>query len=153
LTGAPEAEAANLVEAAYASLPYPSHLLKLGEGAKEVVKKLWRTYLLGIATSRRSRGIDVFFEFSKMKKYFGAAVGYEDVERLKPHPDPLLLAAKRLGIEPANAVYVGDAATDMEAANAAGMYAIAYGHRRHPGAHQQVSTFFHLPEAVKRLYY
>jgi phosphoglycolate phosphatase len=39
----------------------------------------------------------------------------------KPHPAPLLHAAKLLGVEPAACVYVGDCAKDMEAARAAGM--------------------------------
>ena len=39
----------------------------------------------------------------------------------KPHPDPLLLAAKRIGMPPAACVYVGDALRDVQAARAAGM--------------------------------
>lgn len=39
----------------------------------------------------------------------------------KPHPEPLLLAAKQLQIDPAKALYVGDALRDIQAANAAKM--------------------------------
>ncbi|MCG7534827.1 HAD-IA family hydrolase [Pseudoalteromonas sp. OOF1S-7] len=39
----------------------------------------------------------------------------------KPHPEPLLLAAKQLGVEPAHCIYVGDAERDIAAAKAAGM--------------------------------
>ena len=49
----------------------------------------------------------------------------EDTTRHKPEPDPLLEAARRLGIDPASAVYVGDATVDVLAAQAAGMAAVA----------------------------
>ena len=39
----------------------------------------------------------------------------------KPHPDPLLLAAARIGVPAADCVYVGDALRDVQAARAAGM--------------------------------
>lgn len=48
----------------------------------------------------------------------------------KPHPAPLLEACRRLGIEPNQAVYVGDDLRDMQSARAAGMpcIAAAYGY-------------------------
>ncbi|MEV0615672.1 HAD family hydrolase [Nonomuraea sp. NPDC050404] len=42
-------------------------------------------------------------------------------ERGKPAPDPLLLALTELGVDPAQAVYVGDTAVDQEAARRAGV--------------------------------
>ena len=48
----------------------------------------------------------------------------EDTERHKPLPDPLLHGMRALGAEPAECVYVGDAAVDVAAARAAGMAAI-----------------------------
>jgi HAD superfamily hydrolase (TIGR01509 family) len=47
------------------------------------------------------------------------------VEHAKPAPDLLLLAASELGVEPADAWYVGDSTWDMRAAVAAGMTPIA----------------------------
>ena len=46
------------------------------------------------------------------------------VERAKPEPDLLFLAAEQLGIEPARCWYVGDSTWDMAAAVAAGMVPI-----------------------------
>jgi phosphoglycolate phosphatase-like HAD superfamily hydrolase len=51
-------------------------------------------------------------------------VGREDVSQRKPHPEPVLLCASRLGLEPAEAVYVGDSPIDIEAGRAAGMRTI-----------------------------
>ncbi len=45
----------------------------------------------------------------------------------KPHPLPLLHAAKLLGLEPRECVYVGDAERDVQAARNAGMIALVAG--------------------------
>lgn len=43
----------------------------------------------------------------------------------KPHPAPLLEAARRLGVAPGDCVYVGDDLRDVQAGRAAGMRTIA----------------------------
>lgn len=54
-------------------------------------------------------------------------VSGDSTPRPKPAPDPLLLACRQLGLEPADCVYVGDDLRDIQAAHAAGMRAIAAG--------------------------
>jgi sugar-phosphatase len=49
----------------------------------------------------------------------------DDVRRGKPEPEPYLLAAQRLGIQPAQCVVIEDAPVGITAAHAAGMRAIA----------------------------
>lgn len=44
---------------------------------------------------------------------------------VKPHPAPLLEAARRIGFEPAHCVYVGDDRRDVQAGRAAGMSTVA----------------------------
>ena len=56
---------------------------------------------------------------------FDVVVGAEDTSRHKPHPEPLLYALDRLGAEPSEAAYVGDSPFDVEAAKAAGCFAVA----------------------------
>ena len=43
----------------------------------------------------------------------------------KPHPAPLLEAARRLGVAPQRCVYVGDDLRDVQAGRAAGMATLA----------------------------
>jgi HAD superfamily hydrolase (TIGR01662 family) len=45
----------------------------------------------------------------------------DDVEKLKPYPDPLLLACKKLNINPNEALYIGDSIVDLLTAKAAGI--------------------------------
>lgn len=52
-------------------------------------------------------------------------VTVEDVERGKPHPDPFLLAAERLGVDPARALVCEDAPSGIDAARAAGCTVLA----------------------------
>ncbi|MEH2082026.1 MAG: beta-phosphoglucomutase [Nostoc sp.] len=68
-----------------------------------------------------------------MDKVDAIADGYS-VQEPKPAPDLFLYAAKQLGIEPAQSVVVEDAAAGVEAALAAGMWAIGLGPVERVGA-------------------
>ncbi len=48
-----------------------------------------------------------------------------DVSRGKPEPEPYLLAAARLGVEPSKCIVVEDAPSGIEAGKRAGMQVIA----------------------------
>lgn len=52
-------------------------------------------------------------------------VTFDDVERGKPHPDPFLLAAERLGVDPAECLVCEDAPSGIAAARAAGCSVVA----------------------------
>ena len=56
-----------------------------------------------------------------------AVVSGDTLPQRKPHPLPLLHAAETMGVKPEECVYVGDAERDMQAAQAAGMYALVAG--------------------------
>jgi HAD superfamily hydrolase (TIGR01509 family) len=56
---------------------------------------------------------------------FALSVAGDEVPRTKPHPDPYLLAARRLGAEPTRCAVVEDTATGVAAAEAAGCRVVA----------------------------
>jgi phosphoglycolate phosphatase len=60
-------------------------------------------------------------------------IGGDSLAEKKPHPLPLLVAAERIGFDPAACVYVGDDERDIVAARAAGMPSVAalWGYRLH----------------------
>jgi beta-phosphoglucomutase-like phosphatase (HAD superfamily) len=58
-------------------------------------------------------------------RFFDAVVGAHDVARGKPHPDLFLLAASRMGADPAECLVFEDAPHGIEAARRAGMKAVA----------------------------
>lgn len=53
------------------------------------------------------------------------AISGDTTAHAKPHPEPLLEAARRLDIDPSHCWYVGDDLRDIQAAQAAGMASIA----------------------------
>ncbi len=56
-----------------------------------------------------------------LAKYFSAIVGCEDVTAPKPDPSGLFTVLKILGLEPTDALYIGDSLVDESAAKAAGI--------------------------------
>lgn len=58
--------------------------------------------------------------------YFQCITGGNEVPQTKPSPAIYLLAAERLGVEPANCTVIEDANAGVRAAKAAGMHCIAY---------------------------
>ncbi len=55
----------------------------------------------------------------------GIMVTFDDVEHGKPHPEPYLLAARRLGVDPARCLVFEDAPAGIASARAAGCRVIA----------------------------
>jgi pyrophosphatase PpaX len=80
---------------------------------------------LGVVSAKRLETIDLAFRTVPLGHLFDVVVGGDETERHKPHPEPLLLAAERLGAEPKDCAYVGDSPFDIRAAKAAGMQAVA----------------------------
>jgi pyrophosphatase PpaX len=83
---------------------------------------------LGIVTAKRHRTVRLALDrFPELAEQFEVVVGFEDTERHKPDPDPVLAALRKLGAEPSEAAYVGDSPFDIRAAKAAGVFAVAVG--------------------------
>ena len=133
------------------AIPYPMELLKEPLGVNDALKEISKSYQLGIVSSRRKLGIERYFTFSTLESYFNTYVGYEDTKNHKPHPEPLLLAAKRLCLEPKECVYIGDSHTDMEAGHAARMQTILFGGEKHALANARTDSFKKIPVLIARL--
>jgi pyrophosphatase PpaX len=79
---------------------------------------------LGVVTAKRRATVEIAFAKLPLGHLFDTVVGGDETERHKPDPEPLLLGLARLGERPERAAYVGDSPYDMQAANAAGLYAV-----------------------------
>jgi pyrophosphatase PpaX len=94
-------------------------------GMDEVLARLLDDgHRLGIVTAKRRATVDLAFRKLPIEHLFETVVGGDETEHHKPDPAPLLLALERLGAQPEDAAYVGDSPFDMQAAKAAGLYAI-----------------------------
>ncbi|UVW29862.1 HAD family hydrolase [Massilia sp. H6] len=78
----------------------------------------------GIVTNKPSRFTDPLIPQIGLS-HAGCIVSGDTTAHAKPHPDPLLEGARRLGIDPAHCWYVGDDKRDIEAGQAAGMVTVA----------------------------
>ena len=108
---------------------------------------------LGIVTAKRHATVKLAFDTLRgLEDFFDVVVGADDTERHKPHPDPIVAALDRLDADPREAAYVGDSPFDVQAAKAAGVFAVAvtwgriHGHERL--AREQPDAIVDTPEEL-----
>jgi len=79
---------------------------------------------LAVVTAKRRATVDLAFDRLPLAGFFDVVVGGDETELHKPDPEPLLLGLARLGAGPDGAAYVGDSPFDVQAARAAGLFAV-----------------------------
>ena len=86
---------------------------------------------MGCVTNKARRFTEPLLELTGLRRFFGVVVSGDTVERKKPHADPLLYAAGKLGTLPAETLMVGDSLNDVQSARAAGcpVVVVPYGYR------------------------
>ena len=95
------------------------------DGAHEVLSYLKaQGYKIGMATSTPWDTVKDHLKRTDMMGYFDTIVTGDMIENGKPAPDIYLLAAERLGVDPANCVGVEDSLSGVRAIHAAGMRAV-----------------------------
>lgn len=95
------------------------------DGIPQLLEELERRGIpWGVVTNKPYSLAQPLLQALSLSERAGILVGGDTLPERKPHPRPLLYAAERLGVPPAETVYVGDAERDMLAARAAGMRAV-----------------------------
>ncbi|WP_219502852.1 HAD family hydrolase [Nonomuraea ceibae] len=79
---------------------------------------------LGVFTGATRRAATMMLDAAGLTGLFAVVVCGDEVGRAKPAPDGLELACRLLGVRAADAVYVGDAETDLQCARRAGARAV-----------------------------
>lgn len=79
---------------------------------------------LALATSNSREHVDLSLTETALAGLFDAEATGDEVTRGKPEPDIFLLAAERLGVDPATCVVLEDSPAGIAAAKAAGMRAV-----------------------------
>ncbi|WP_241461848.1 HAD family hydrolase [Sphaerotilus natans] len=79
----------------------------------------------GIVTNKHSRFAEPVVAGTGLATRSRVLVCGDTTARAKPFPDPLLEAARRLSVDPAHCLYVGDDLRDIQAGQAAGMGTVA----------------------------
>ena len=102
----------------------------------------------GVVTNKASRFAEPLTRAMPLFASARTVISGDTTPFSKPHPEPLLEAARRLGIEPAHCLYVGDDERDIVAGLAAGMGTVVatYGYLGHDadprrwGAHAIINS-------------
>ena len=79
----------------------------------------------GIVTNKAIRYADPLTRALGLHERAAVVIGGDTTPHAKPHPAPLLEAARRMHIDPACCLYVGDDIRDVQAGQAAGMCTVA----------------------------
>lgn len=130
---------------------YDSELLKMPAGCEGILSQLKKKYQLAIVTSRIKNSIYESRQMRELESLFEVEVSCEDTKNHKPHPDPLLLATKKLGVNPEECVYVGDMESDIMAARSANMKIILFSKIKIDGADAETFEFSELPKIIESL--
>lgn len=91
-----------------------SSVLRIKEAGYKVALVTNKPYAMTLV-SLKEAGLEGLFE---------VIIGGDTAAHPKPYPDPLLLACQKLGVEPTNAIMVGDSGNDTGSALAASMPSI-----------------------------
>lgn len=96
------------------------------DGVPEMIAAIVSTGLpWGVVTNKSRRFTEPLTAAMPLFASAGAIVSGDTTPHAKPHPEPLYEAARRLNVDPASCVYVGDDERDIVAGLAAGMGTVA----------------------------
>lgn len=102
---------------------------RLFDGMHDVLTELERASIRwGVVSNKVERYVRPIMAALNLLERSATAIGGDTTPFAKPHPEPLLHAARLAGVSPTHCVYVGDDQRDIEAGRAAGMKTIAAGY-------------------------
>jgi HAD superfamily hydrolase (TIGR01509 family) len=126
------------------------------EGVAETLEGLADHYPMAIVTSALRADFELAHRDTGLLHHFEFVLASGEYARHKPHPDPYLEAAERLGVDPRRCVVVEDSVRGLQAAVAAGMACLAIPHALTAGgdfsqAAAVLSSIREVPDAVGRV--
>ncbi len=75
----------------------------------------------GVVTSKNREGTKRGLRLFGLEEFIEVLVCADDVERPKPHPEPVYRAVEQLGAEAATTIFVGDSIHDLHSGRGAGV--------------------------------
>jgi N-acetyl-D-muramate 6-phosphate phosphatase len=97
----------------------PHHFLIVPQ-VQEMLHGLKVHYPMAVVSARDERTTVAFLEFFDLDSLFDVVVTAQTCQFTKPFPDPVMLAAKTMGVEPSECLMIGDTTVDIRAGKAAG---------------------------------
>ena len=148
-------EMAALVEWLNRRRPRPLKRFLLVPGVKEMLARLHERYPLSVVSARDEASTRKFLDTFGLTPLFECVVAALTAERTKPYPQPILWAAKQMGVAPQACLMIGDTTVDIRAGRAAGAQTVGvlcgFGEEaelRRLGADLILPTTAHLADAL-----
>ena len=99
--------------------------MRMEDGFVQALDQLKGQTALAICTNRATSMEMIIKDFG-LEGYFDYIMTASQVTYPKPHPEPLQKVLKHFGVEPDEALFIGDGEVDMQAAQGAGVPFISY---------------------------
>jgi HAD superfamily hydrolase (TIGR01509 family) len=93
-------------------------------GVDEMLARLKEYYPMAVVSARDENGTMAFLDHFDLTQYFDVIITGLSAEHTKPYPDPVLLAAQKMGVPPESCLMIGDTTVDIRAGRSAGAQAV-----------------------------
>ncbi len=97
---------------------------RMMEGVDEMLARLKSHYRLAVVTTRSHAEAEAFLKENNLEDHFELIISRSSTWRLKPHPEPVLSASKKLGLPVHRCLMVGDTPPDVFSARKAGALSV-----------------------------
>ena len=98
--------------------------LKVYPGVTALIRRLHGSFPLALTTSSTRKEADTVIDHLDLHGCFQTVVTSEDVVYGKPHPEPYLLTAIKMGVPPEKCMVIEDSENGLRSAKAAGMFCV-----------------------------
>lgn len=89
-------------------------------GVQEMLHKLAEHYPMVTISTGTAPRVERFLHHYGVRELFTEVIGAQTTRRMKPHPEPLLYAAEKMGVAPGECLMIGDTTIDVRTGVAAG---------------------------------
>ncbi len=94
-------------------------------GVVDMLPRLKQHYPMAVISGRDERNTMGFLDNTGLTAYFSVVLTALSARHTKPYPDPILLAARMLGVRPDECLMIGDTTVDVRAAKSAGAQVVS----------------------------
>ena len=108
----------------YRHFPQPQTKYLVVAGVADMLPRLKRRYPIAAISARDERNTMSFLQNCNLLQYFDVVMTALSARHTKPYPDPIVLAAKKMGVLPEQCLMIGDTTVDVRAGKAAGAQTI-----------------------------
>lgn len=106
---------------------YPIQMIQASiiEGVADTLSQINRMGIpVCLITSERRSNVQYILQRLGLLPYITEMITRDEVTQCKPHPEPILAAARAVSVEPNNCLYIGESPFDMKAGISAGVYTV-----------------------------